>query len=233
MSSIPIFIGYDRRERAATNVLIDSLYQHCSVPLSITPLVTDQLRNLKIYWRTKDPKQSTDFSFTRFLVPYLMNFKGWGIFMDCDMLCKTDINDLWKLRDNRYSLMCVKHKHIPQETKKFQGEIQSSYPKKNWSSLIMFNSAKCGALNVNYVNEASGLDLHRFNWLENENLVGELNSNWNHLVGVQKYQEQLTKKVNMLHWTLGGPWFKDQRLMGGSFAAEWFSARDEAMKLYD
>ena len=92
---IPIFIGYDLRERAATNVLIDSLYQKSSRPISVTPIVLKQLINDKIYWRARDPKQSTDFSFSRFLVPFLMNYKGWAIFMDCDMLCRGDISELW------------------------------------------------------------------------------------------------------------------------------------------
>ena len=186
---IPIFIGYDYRERAATNVLIDSLYQNSNYPLSIIPLVTNQLRKVGIYYRSKDPKQSTEFSFTRFLVPYLMGFKGWAIFMDCDMLCRGDIGDLWNLRDDKYSLMCVKHKHIPSEKKKFQGELQTAYPRKNWSSMILFNSEKCDALSINYVNEASGLDLHRFNWLENDSEIGEIPSKWNYLVDVQSERE--------------------------------------------
>ena len=88
---IPIFIGYDPRERAATNVLIDSLYQNSSVPLAITPLVTPQLEAQGLFRRERDPKQSTAFSFTRFLVPYLMGYEGWALFMDCDMLCRADI----------------------------------------------------------------------------------------------------------------------------------------------
>ena len=96
---VPIFIGYDPRERAATNVLIDSLYQHSSVPLAITPVVTPQLEAQGLYWRQRDPRQSTDFSFSRFLVPQLMGFEGWAIFMDCDMLCRSYIAELWALRD--------------------------------------------------------------------------------------------------------------------------------------
>ena len=91
--SISIFIGYDPRERAATNVLIDSLYQNSSLPISINPLITPQLEQSGLYWRKKDPKQSTAFSFTRFLVPYLMNYEGWAIFIDCDMLCVEDISN--------------------------------------------------------------------------------------------------------------------------------------------
>ncbi len=229
--SIPIFIGFDPRERAATNVLIDSLYQHSSTPLSITPLLTPQLEKQKIYYRKKDPKQSTAFSFTRFLVPYLMEYKGWAIFMDCDMLCRADITELWNQRDNKYSIMCVKHEHIPGEVKKFQGEVQSAYPKKNWSSLMLMDCSKCKELTVDYVNKASGLELHRFLWLRDDNLIGEINGNWNYLVGVQKEDDASNSKLS--HWTLGGPWFNDQRTLGGASAAEWFASRDKAFKLWD
>lgn len=228
---IPIFIGFDKRERAATNVLIDSLNNLSSAPLSITLLQTQQLINQGLYKRTRDPNQSTDFSFTRFLVPYLMEFKGWAIFMDCDMLCEDDITDLWKCREERFSVMCVKHEHKPKEKFKFLGEKQTSYPKKNWSSVMLLNCEKCKELTVEYVNSASGLDLHRFNWLESDEKIGEIDSKWNYLVDVQESNKISTK--GLLHWTLGGPWFKSQRLMGGELAAKWFAARDEAIKLWD
>ncbi len=228
---IPIFIGYDPRERAATNVLIDSLYQNSSSALAITALITPQLEKQGMYWRGKDPKQSTAFSFTRFLVPYLMNYEGWAIFMDCDMLCRGDISDLWKHRNEDFSVMCIKHDHIPTETIKFQGEKQSSYPKKNWSSLMLLNCSKCKTLTTEYVNSASGLDLHRFHWLSGDNEIGSLPKGWNHLVSVQSKSE--SKDAPMLHWTLGGPWFKDQRTMGEELAAQWFAARDEAFSLWD
>ena len=143
---VPIFIGYDSRERAATNVLIDSLYQFSSVPLAITPLVTSQLEAHGIYWRQRDPKQSTSFSFTRFLVPYLMRYQGWALFMDCDMLCLSDIKSLWDLRNDKYALMCVQHKHEPVEKVKFLGEVQTSYPKKSLSSLMLINCNRCLSL---------------------------------------------------------------------------------------
>lgn len=232
MKPIPIFVGYDKRERAATNVLIDSLYQNSKIPLNITPLVTSQLQNLGIYKRDRDPKQSTDFSFTRFLVPYLMNYDGWAIFMDCDMLCKKDISQLWNLRDDKYSVMCVKHKHEPKEGTKFQNEKQTPYPKKNWSSLMLFNCKKCHKLKVDYVNTASGLDLHRFNWLENDNEIGSISikDGWNFLVGVQHNNDNVD--LSLIHWTLGGPWFREERLMGKELSAEWFSAREDAFKLW-
>jgi len=228
---VPIFIGYDRRERAAVNVLIDSLYQHSSIPLSITPLVASQLEVEQFYWRERDPLQSTEFSFTRFLVPYLNDYEGWAIFMDCDMLCRGDIKALWEQRNDAFAVMCVQHKHVPVETVKFLGEVQSSYPKKNWSSLMIFNCSRCTALSLDYVNSASGLDLHRFHWLTSEQEIGALQGAWNHLIDVQDPSQAITSQLP--HWTLGGPWFRDQRTMGGSLAAEWFAARDDAFRLWD
>ncbi len=232
---IPIFIGYDYRERAATNVLIDSIYQNSSRPVSITPLVTEQLRKLNIFWRKKDPKQSTDFSFTRFLVPYLMNFEGHAIFLDCDFLSFSDIADLWDQKDPKFVVQCVKHNYITTQKKKFLGEPQNAYPKKNWSSLMIFNCENCKALTPEYVNSASGLDLHRFKWLKGDHLIGSLDSKWNYLVGETNLENEILEEdsLKLVHWTLGGPWFKDQRTMGGSLAAKWFSAREGAMKLWD
>ena len=228
---IPIFIGYDLRERVAANVLIDSLYQHSSMPLAITPLVTSQLEAQGLYRRDRDPQQSTDFSFTRFLVPHLMGYEGWAIFMDCDMLCRGDIAALWQQRDEQFAAMCVKHEHVPGETVKFLGEVQSPYPKKNWSSLMLLNCSRCTNLTIDYVNTATGLELHRFYWLEGDHAIGALDGAWNHLVDVQ--DAEAAHGAMLLHWTLGGPWFREQRNMGGVLAAEWFGARDDATKLWD
>ena len=230
INKIPIFIGFDERERVAMNVLIDSLYQNSTSPIAITPIISSQLEEIGIHKRKREEKQSTSFSFTRFLVPYLMNYMDWAIFIDCDVLCRSDITKLWKLRDSSYALMCVKHEHKPTEEFKFLGEKQSSYPKKNWSSLMLMNCEKCKALTPDYVNNASGLDLHRFNWLSGDHEIGEIKEDWNYLVGVQSKEK--SKTASMLHWTLGGPWFPDQRTIGGELAAEWYAARDDAFKLW-
>ncbi len=234
-SPIPIYIGYDHRERAATNVLIDSLYQRSSKTISITPLITSQLREAGLYTRERDPKQSTDFSFTRFLVPYLQNYQGWAIFMDCDMLCRRDIDELWKQRDDQFALMCVKHEHIPSEKTKFLGEIQSAYPKKNWSSLMLMNCEKCKNLTLNNVNNASGLELHRFIWLGDDNLIGSIQGGWNFLIGEQELNLDDHNSTNppLVHWTLGGPWFNEQRNLKSSLNKEWFDYRNEIIKLWD
>lgn len=228
---IPIFIGVDPRERAATNVLIDSLTQNSSTPLAITPMLTPQLEKQGLYWRERDPKQATAFSFSRFLVPHLMGYQGWAIFMDCDMLARGDIAELWALRDEQYAVMCVQHVHEPIETVKFLGEPQTSYPKKNWSSLMLFNCSRCTALTPDYINSATGLELHRFHWLAGDHEIGAIPGGWNHLVAVQDPAK--AEVASLLHWTLGGPWFREQRTMGGLLAAEWFSARDDAMKLWN
>jgi hypothetical protein len=229
--SIPIFIGVDPRERAATNVLVDSLVQNSSVPLSITPLITPQLVAQGLYWRERSPKQSTAFSFTRFLVPYLMGYQGWAIFMDCDMLCRDDIAKLWEQRNEEFSLLCVHHNHQPTDNLKFLGEVQSAYPKKNWSSLMLLNCERCKTLTPEYVNSASGLDLHRFHWLNGDHEIGAITGGWYYLVAQQ--DPALAASSPLLHWTLGGPWFREQRTMGEGLAAEWFSARDDAFRLWD
>ena len=231
-----IFIGFDYRERAATNVLIDSLYNNSSIPIAIIPLITNQLRNKGIYYRERDPNQSTEFSFSRFLVPYLMNYKDWAIFIDCDMLAYGDIGELWDQRNNEYTIMCAKHNHNPKEETKFLGEKQTKYLRKNWSSMMLFNCKECRKLSVKYVNEASGLDLHRFNWIEHENKIGEINrEKWNYLIGVDKNKDEQTylNKPNLVHWTLGGPWFKDLRDEKCPFSKDWFLRRNESMRLWD
>jgi hypothetical protein len=231
---IPVFIGYDPHERAAVNVLADSLYQHSSRPLAITPIVARQLA--PHFQRPRQPNQSTEFSFSRFLVPWLMEYRGWAIFMDCDMLCRGDIAELWDLREDRYALMCVQHEHVPNETVKFLGAVQTRYEKKNWSSLMLFHCDRCTALTPEYVNTASGLQLHRFEWLAGEEEIGALPmGRWNHLIDVQPPATEPAERGGpaLVHWTLGGPWFEEYRLGGGVLAAEWFAARDAAFRLWD
>ena len=159
-----------------------------------------------------------------------MNFKGWAIFMDCDMLCQDDIAKLWDQRSRKYSIMCVKHNHKPKEKVKFLGEIQTTYPKKNWSSLMLINCSKCKNLSIDYVNTASGLDLHRFNWLDSENEIGDIKGSWNSLV---ENSQDNYNNASLIHWTLGGPWFKDQRDPNNELSSKWFQSREAAMKLYD
>src|SRR5262245_38421577 len=178
---IRVFIGYDDREAIAYHVLSHSIQRLASEPVSIAPLRLSQLKN--VLMRPRDPMQSTDFSFSRFLTPYLSGYDGWSVFMDCDMVMLDDIVKLWELRDDHYAVMVVKHVHVPKETVKFLGEPQSKYEKKNWSSVMLFNNARCRTLTPEYVNTASGLELHQFKWLEGDQRIGELPGRWNHLGG--------------------------------------------------
>ena len=125
--------------------------------------------------------------------------------MDCDMLVLDDIANLWNLRDEQYAVQCVKHDHRPPEDKKFLNQPQTQYEKKNWSSVMLFNTARCTTLTPEYVNTASGLELHRFHWLENEDLIGQLPPRWNHLVDYDP--EQSVSDISNLHFTSGGPYY--------------------------
>lgn len=215
---IRIFIGYDPREAVAFSVLSHSIHAHSTKPVSIAPVMLSQLG--KIYTRERNPLQSTDFSFTRFLTPYLSSYEGWSIFMDCDMLVMDDIAKLWDLRDDRFAVQVVKHHHVPQEETKFLNAAQSKYEKKNWSSVMLFNNPRCQALTPEYVNTASGLELHQFKWLENDGLIGELPHRWNHLVG---YDEP-NRDISLAHFTIGGPYFREYH--DCEHAEHWRATRD-------
>lgn len=203
---IPIFIGYDPREKIAFDVLAHSIWRRSTEPVSITPLRLGQLP----LTRPRHPLQSTAFSFSRFLVPWLSDYCGWSIFMDCDMLCLEDIAELWALRDERYTAMVVKHDHKPEGDTKFCGERQTRYEKKNWSSVILFNNERCRNLTPKYVNEAIGLDLHQFAWVGDaifgEWSIGDIPARWNVLVGTQEHGDP-----GILHYTEGGPWFDEYK----------------------
>jgi lipopolysaccharide biosynthesis glycosyltransferase len=222
---IRVFIGYDPVEAVAYNVLQHSIHQRCSRPISFTPI---RLSNLNgTFKRPRDPLQSTEFSFSRFLAPHLCDFQGWSLFMDSDILVLDDLAKLWDLRDDRYAVMVVKHNHQPKETSKFLGNTQTSYQKKNWSSVMLFNNARCTALTAEYVNTATGLQLHQFKWLDNDDLIGELPRRWNHLVGY----DPPNPDAATVHYTSGGPYFREYK--DCEFAREWFAERDSMLQVLD
>ncbi len=216
---IRVFIGFDSKETVAYNVLQYSIMQHSTQPVSSTPVAQHHLKEL--FWRTPSPLQSTAFAFSRFLIPALCEYQGWAIFMDCDMLVFDDIQALWALRDDRYAVMCVQHKHAPTKTKKFLDQVQTQYEKKNWSSLMLINCAACTQLTPEYVNTASGLDLHQFKWLDSDERIGTLPKRWNHLVD---YDPHLPiSDISNLHFTEGGPYFDAYK--NCSYATEWHQAK--------
>ena len=220
---IRIFIGYDEGEKIAFHVLAESIRKQSSEPISITPIDLNTIRNHFI--RDKQSNQSTEFAFSRFMVPYLSNYEGWSIFMDCDMLLRTDINELWKLRDDDYAVMCVKHNYEPKQNVKFRGAKNKKFPKKNWSSLMLMNNAKCKLLTPEYVRTASGLELHQFKWLESERDIGAIPKTWNWLVGEYEYNPL----ANNVHFTLGGPYFYDY--VNCDYSKEWFNVYTETTKI--
>lgn len=175
---IRVFIGWDPREAIAADVLAHSIQRRSSQPVAITYIKLDQLKDFK---RERDPLQSTDFSFSRFMVPSLCNFEGHAIFMDCDMLCKDDMAQLWSLKDDRYAVQVVQHDYRPHQTRKFLDQPQTRYARKNWSSVMLFNNRRCKRLTPEYVNTATGLELHQFRWLK-DGEIGRLPERWNHLV---------------------------------------------------
>jgi len=218
-----IFIGYDPREAVAFHVLSHSIHARASQPVSISPLMLSELKST--FTRERHPLQSTDFSFSRFLVPHLSDYSGWSLFCDCDMLMLDDVAKLWALRDDRYAVQVVKHDHKPAETVKFLDQPQRPYEKKNWSSVILFNNAKCKALTPDYVNTATGLELHQFKWLGDDALIGELPHRWNHLVDYDPTVPP--ENISFLHYTEGGPYFEAYR--NCSYADIWFAERDQML----
>jgi hypothetical protein len=210
-----IYIGYDPRESVAFYTLAHSILRRASIPVSIAPVMQSQLKG--VYTRPRGPTESTEFSLTRFLVPSLSAFKGWAVFMDCDMLCRTDIASLAAEieKNTGKAVLVCKHDYVPKTERKFLNQVQTKYPRKNWSSLMLFNNERCRALTTQYVNSASGLDLHRFLWTEDE-LIGGLPLEWNWLVGEYEYNPA----AKIVHYTLGGPYFDEYR--DCDYAAEWF-----------
>ena len=204
-----VFVGYDPREDIAYQVCKYSIETQ-SKNVSVHPLKQSELRSAGWYKRPIDKLASTEFTFTRFLVPELANFKGWAVFMDCDMILTTDIKELFDQADDKYAVMCVQHDYTPKEGMKMDGQKQTIYPRKNWSSVVLFNCAhpSNARLTQDMVNdpELNGAYFHRFSWLKDEE-IGELEHTWNYLVGV--YDDIETPKL--IHYTEGGPWFENYR----------------------
>ena len=204
-----VFIGYDPREDMAYQVCKHSILKH-QPDADVRPLIQTELRQAGWYKRPVDKLASTEFTFTRFLVPELTNFRGWALFMDCDMILTTDIAELFAQADDKYAVMCVQHDYTPKEGFKMDGQKQTIYPRKNWSSVVLWN---CGhpsnrVVDQDQINslELNGAYFHRFSWLKDDE-IGELDHTWNYLVGV--YDD--IENPKLIHYTEGGPWFENYR----------------------
>lgn len=216
---LKLFLGFDDKERVAYHVAAHSILRRSSVPVSITPINRDNMRSF--YTRERGEFDSTDFSNSRFLVPFLCDYRGWAVFMDSDVLCLGDVADFvgyagYALQ-TAASVRVVKHKYEPQEKTKFLDQVQTKYSMKNWSSVMLFNNKMCQPLTLDYCNTAHGLDLHQFKWA-NEDRVRDLPNTWNHLVGEDNQCDP--KDAKLVHFTKGTPCFEgyaDQ-----PFADLWF-----------
>jgi hypothetical protein len=217
---LDVFIGYDSNERVAYATLCQSLLDQASRPIRFTPIALSTLQGL--HQRAHVSQQSTEFSFSRFLTPYLSDYTGWSLFMDCDMLARADVAELFALADDRYAVMVCQHDYAPRDAVKFLNHEQTRYAKKNWSSVVLFNNARCRALTPAYVETATGLDLHQFKWLADEAEIGSVPLEWNWLVG----EYPMNPDARIAHFTRGGPYFESYA--DSDYADEWRAARGRA-----
>jgi hypothetical protein len=237
MSNKPfrIFIGFDPREATAFFVARESI-RHYDRHLLIDGLRLSHLQKKGLYTRPTSVRlgklwdeisgnhMATEFANSRFLVPEIcrrQQWHGWALFMDCDVLVRSNFEPLRQLLDDDKAVMCVKHDHRPNFNVKMDGQPQAAYPRKNWSSVMAFNldHPSNEKLNVDYVNSVPGLALHGFMHLDDDE-IGELPPEWNYLVG---HTEGVTDP-NIVHFTDGGPWFPNFRNV--EYADEWFEALD-------
>jgi len=203
-----VFVGYDSREDIAYRVARQSILDHCSVNVEVTPIKMEEMRAAGLYWRDVDPLSSTEFSFTRFLTPALAGYKGWAVFCDGDFLFRKDLTEVIFYESGQYAVRVVQHNYRPPEAYKMDNQIQHQYPRKNWSSFMLMN---CGheamkALSPPIVNTESGAYLHQFKWLPDE-LIGQLPLTFNYLEGWNQPVDEPDPVA--VHFTRGGPWFKD------------------------
>ena len=202
MTPIPVFVGYDPREAIAYHTCVNSIIRHASQPVAIIPIALNLFQDYK----ETHTDGSNHFIYTRFLVPHLMGFKGWAIFIDGDMIIRGDIVELWNLREVDKDVMVVKHDYQTCMPVKYLGAKNENYPRKNWSSVILWNcnSFPNRQLTPEFVQTSSGSFLHRFSWLDDDR-IGDLPPEWNWLP--DEYGPNAQAKL--LHYTLGTPCFQE------------------------
>ena len=221
--TLKIFIGWDSREPEAAEVCKYSILKHATVPVEIHFLKQAELRAQEIYTRELDPQSSTEFTFTRFLVPYICNYQGNAVFVDCDFLFEHDVKELFECANDDAAVSVVQHDYQPTNTVKMDGKTQYLYPRKNWSSLMLFNCAHpdCQTLTPEIVSSQTGEFLHRFTWTGYP--IGSLDKTWNWLVNW--YHEPQDGKPKAIHYTEGGPWFPNY--VKTEYGGNWIQAYNE------
>jgi lipopolysaccharide biosynthesis glycosyltransferase len=202
LNKINLIVGFDQREAVAYHVFCQTIIDRSTMPVQFIPLAENTLNEYK----EVHTDGSNKFIYSRFLTPYLMNFAGWAIFADGDMVCQADISELWSLRDETKAVQVVKHDYKTKAVKKYLDNKNEDYPKKNWSSLILWNCShpENAILTPEFIQGQPGSYLHRFSWLRDE-LIGALDAEWNWLA--IEYPENPNAKL--IHYTLGTPCFKD------------------------
>jgi lipopolysaccharide biosynthesis glycosyltransferase len=209
-----VFIGFDPREAVAYHVCVNSIIRHSSLPVSITPL---SLKTLEGCYREKHDDGSNDFIYSRFLVPYLCGFQGQALFIDGDMIVRDDIAKLFACLPIDKDVAVVKHDYKTKATKKYLGAKNEDYPRKNWSSVVLWN---CGhfpnrKLTPDFVAQQSGSFLHRFQWLD-DSRIAELPREWNWLCDEYAHNDE----AKLLHYTLGTPCFEGYK--DADHSQEWW-----------
>jgi len=202
MKAIPVYVGYDPREAIAFHTCANSIIRHASKPVAIIPVALNLFRD----YEETHTDGSNHFIYTRFLVPHLQEYTGWAIFIDGDMIVRDDIVKLWELQNPYMDVMVVKHDYQTRMPVKYLGAKNEDYPRKNWSSVILWNcnSFPNRQLTPQFVQHATGSELHRFSWLDDER-IGELPSEWNWLPD----EYGVNKDAKLLHYTLGTPCFQE------------------------
>lgn len=200
---IPVFIGYDPNETVAFHVCANSIIRNSSKPVAIIPLALNLLSSLYTEHHTDGSNQ---FIYSRFLVPYLMNYTGWAIYIDGDMIVTGDIAELWDERRYDKDVLVVKHDYKTKHPIKYLGANNQDYPRKNWSSVIIWNCSSDTNKNLtpSFISNSTGAELHRFTWIKDQR-IGEISTEWNWLVG--EYDQNQNAKL--YHYTVGIPAFSE------------------------
>ena len=246
-----VFIGFDSREPIAYDVARHSILKRTNSNINVVPLKLSTMRELGIYTRPVDKLGSTEFTFSRFWVPYLMGYDGLGIFIDCDFIVNCDIEEMFEAASKQFenpdvAVAVCKHDYTPREGAKMDGQTQHLYPRKNWTSSMVFRCDhplnKRLTLEVLNNPELGGKFFHRMQWLsdatndeqnllESEDHIGSLPIDFNWLSGEYFPPEHLNGRLEprIIHYTLGGAWFSDERCWNYPYTELWLNETAEVI----
>ena len=219
INSLTLVVGFDQREAISYHTFCQSVLEKASIPVSFIPLAENTLH----FYQERHENISNRFVFSRFLTPYLTGYQGMAVFADGDMVCQADIAELADMFDPNKAVQVVQHTYKTKAAKKYLNNINVNYPRKNWSSLVIFNCAHPAnrILTPAYIEEKDGAHLHRFSWLRDEE-IGVLPLEWNWLA--TEYEDNPNAKI--VHYTLGTPCFQDYR--DAAMAEHWWHANTRA-----